>query len=120
VPAYERVGNNADVGRGERLAYLDADALGIAAGDTLTVRAWRPGDRFRPLGLRLEKKLQDYFSDAKVPRELRARLPLIFGPRHLLWVAGQRIDDRGRISPHTRRYLVIELEPLAPSLLARE
>jgi tRNA(Ile)-lysidine synthase len=106
LPSLERVGNNADVGRAEQRAYLDADL----AGAPLFVRTWRPGDRFRPLGMAHEKKLQDFFADAKVPRELRHRLPLVFGPRHLLWVAGQRIDDRARVSPATRRVLALQLE----------
>ncbi len=98
----------AELERAEMRAYLDADA----ARGPLSVRTWRPGDRFRPLGLAAEKKLQDYFSDAKVPRPLRSRLPLVFGRDHLLWVAGQRIDDRARITPDTRRILVLQLEPL--------
>jgi tRNA(Ile)-lysidine synthase len=109
LPALEGVGNNADVGRAEQRAYLDADV----AGDALYVRTWRPGDRFRPLGMAREKKLQDFFADAKVPRALRHRLPLVWNDRHLLWVAGQRIDDRVRLAPETRRVLVLELEPLA-------
>ena len=38
-----------------------------------------------------EKKLQDYFGDAKAPRNLRVRLPLVFNADHLVWVAGLRI-----------------------------
>jgi tRNA(Ile)-lysidine synthase len=88
-------------------AYLDADA----AGSPLYVRTWRAGDRFRPLGMTGEKKLHDYFVDAKVPRAERGRIPLVWGPRHLLWVAGHRVDDRARLSPSTRRVLALRLEP---------
>jgi tRNA(Ile)-lysidine synthase len=88
--------------------YLDADV----AGSELLVRTWRPGDRFRPLGMGHEKKLQDYFADAKVPRALRGRIPLVLNGSHLLWVGGQRIDDRARLTPSTRRVLVLQIEPL--------
>ncbi len=107
---FERIGVNAEVGRAEQRVYVDANA----AGEPLRVRTWRPGDRFRPLGMAHEKKLQDFFADAKAPRAVRHRLPLIFGPRHLVWVAGQRIDDRVRLTPMTRRILALDLEPIEP------
>jgi tRNA(Ile)-lysidine synthase len=86
-------------------AYLDADA----SGQPLEVTTWRPGDRFMPLGMTHEKKLQDYFVDAKVPREERALVPVVWGPEHIVWVAGQRIDDRARVRPETRRVLALRL-----------
>jgi tRNA(Ile)-lysidine synthase len=107
VPPIGQLGTPADVGRAESRVYLDADV----AGSDLLVRTWRPGDRFRPLGMKREKKLQDYFADAKVPRALRGRIPLVFNSRHLLWVGGQRIDDRARLTPGTRRVLALQLEP---------
>jgi tRNA(Ile)-lysidine synthase len=88
-------------------AYVDADA----ASAPLYVRTWQPGDRFRPLGMAGEKKLQDYFVDAKVARSERQRIPLIWGPRHLLWVGGHRVDDRVRLTPGTQRVLALRLEP---------
>lgn len=102
----------AEIGRAESRVYLDA----AATGDTLTVRTWRPGDRFRPLGLHGEKKLQDYFSDAKVPRERRSQVPLVFNAAHLVWVAGLRIDDRARLSATTEAVVVLQLEPLNADL----
>ncbi|MGH2514235.1 MAG: tRNA lysidine(34) synthetase TilS, partial [Ktedonobacterales bacterium] len=89
-------------------AYLDADI----AGGALLVRTWRPGDRIQPLGMHSEKKLQDLFTDAKVPRALRTRLPLVCGADSLLWVAGLRSDERARVTDATTRVLVLNLEPL--------
>jgi tRNA(Ile)-lysidine synthase len=106
-PAFAYKGLDAQREQAEMRAYLDAEQ----AGTNLWVRTWRRGDRFRPLGMRHEKKLQDFFADAKVPRELRSRLPLVVGRDHPLWVAGLRIDDRARLSAATRRILVLQLEP---------
>jgi tRNA(Ile)-lysidine synthase len=39
-------------------AFVDAEATG----PWLVVRSWRPGDRFRPLGLNGSKKLQDFLA----------------------------------------------------------
>jgi tRNA(Ile)-lysidine synthase len=108
LPPIGQAGTPADLGRAESRVYVDADV----ADDDLLVRTWRPGDRFRPLGMAHEKKLQDYFADAKVPRALRGRIPLVFNRSHLLWVGGQRIDDRARLTPSTRRVLALQIEPL--------
>jgi tRNA(Ile)-lysidine synthase len=59
----------------------------------LTLRGWRPGDRFRPLGMAGEKKLQDFFVDAKVPRQERARIPLLLVGGRIAWVVGQRVAE---------------------------
>jgi hypothetical protein len=40
-----------------------------------------------------EKKLQDFFTDAKVPRIWRDRVPLLVSERGIAWVAGHRIAD---------------------------
>jgi tRNA(Ile)-lysidine synthase len=95
--------------RGELRVYLDADRI---ASDALTVRAWRAGDRFRPLGMAREKKLQDVLSDAKVPRELRHRLPIVCLGERIVWVAGVRIADEFKLTPATSRALALQAEPL--------
>jgi tRNA(Ile)-lysidine synthase len=114
LPPIGQAGTPADLGRAETRVYLDADV----AGDALLVRAWRPGDRFRPLGMAQEKKLQDYFADAKVPRAVRGHIPLVSNKRHLLWVSGQRIDDRARLTPTTQRVLALQIEPLEEAPVA--
>ena len=96
--------------RGELRVYLDADRVGA---DALTVRAWRAGDRFRPLGMAHEKKLQDVLSDAKVPRALRHRLPIVCVGERIAWVAGVRIADEFKLTAATTRALALQVEPLA-------
>jgi tRNA(Ile)-lysidine synthase len=69
-------------------AVLDAKALG----DVLTVRAWRDGDKMRPLGLGGTKSLQDVFTDRKVPRELRRTLPVVVAENgEIAWVSGAEV-----------------------------
>jgi len=64
--------------------------------EPLRLRAWRAGDRFRPLGLRGRKKLQDFFVDEKIPREERGRVPLLVAGERIAWVVGHRIADEFR------------------------
>ncbi|HKB49653.1 MAG TPA: tRNA lysidine(34) synthetase TilS, partial [Ktedonobacterales bacterium] len=112
APALAHAGLLGQLGHAELTVFVDADR----AGPALTVRAWRPGDRFRPLGMGEEKKVQDSFADAKVPRALRSRVPLVFGGEHLIWLGGLRIDDRVKITRGTRRVLALQLEPLAATI----
>ena len=109
VPSFSRASDlTGALGRAETRVHLDA----TAAGGELWVRAWRAGDRFQPLGLSAAKKLQDVFADAKVPRALRRRIPLVCNREHILWVAGLRIDHRARLTRDTSTVLVLQLEPL--------
>ncbi len=43
----------------------------------LTVRSWQPGDRIRPRGLNGTKKIQDLFTDLKIPASERSHIPLL-------------------------------------------
>src|SRR5574341_561502 len=72
----------------------------------LRIRAWRPGDVFRPLGLSGKKKLQDFFVDAKVPRWLRRRIPLVLDARgEIVWVVGDRVAEPCRVRAETMQVL---------------
>jgi tRNA(Ile)-lysidine synthase len=70
-------------------AVLDPRALGSA----LVVRAWREGDRIRPLGLGGSKSLQDLFTDRKVPRSLRHALPVVTSDARIVWIAGVAVSE---------------------------
>jgi tRNA(Ile)-lysidine synthase len=65
----------------------------------LTVRPWRDGDRMRPAGLGGTKTLQDLFTDRKVPRAERARVPVVEAGGEVAWVAGVAVDERFRADP---------------------
>ncbi len=75
------------------VAYLDPGAVGAA----LSVRAWRPGDRVRPLGMAGTRKVQDLFVDRKIPRDARRRVPIVEGPRGIAWVAGLCSGEEYRV-----------------------
>ena len=76
-------------------AYLDPDALGEVA----TARTRRPGDRFQPSGMTGTKKLQDFFTDAKIPREQRDSIPLLVCERGIAWVVGHRVAEWATAEP---------------------
>ena len=83
--------------------------------EPLTIRAWRPGDRFFPLGLGGSKKLQDFFVDLKIPRWRRRFTPLLLSGDQIAWVVGFRIDDRFKVMEETQEVLKVEALPLEVS-----
>ncbi|HEY1774897.1 MAG TPA: tRNA lysidine(34) synthetase TilS [Solirubrobacteraceae bacterium] len=90
-------------------ASIDADALG---GEALTIRAWRAGDRMRPLGLDGSKSLADLFSDRRVPRGRRGTLPLVLCGAQIAWVPGVAVAEEFRVGAATRRLAVLQAEHL--------
>ena len=57
----------------------------------VTLRTRRPGDRIQPSGMTGTKKLQDFFTDAKIPRDQRDSVPLLVCERGIAWVVGHRV-----------------------------
>ena len=87
-------------------ARLNLNALGEVA----TLRARRPGDRFQPSGMTGTRKLQDFYTDAKIPREQRDRIPLLVCDNGIAWVAGHRVADWA-VSEAGREALSITITP---------
>jgi tRNA(Ile)-lysidine synthase len=71
---------------GEGVLRAEWGGLGTV---TLLARTWRPGDRMRPAGMGgHSKSLQDIFTDRKVPRSVRHRLPVVEADGEIAWVPG--------------------------------
>ena len=92
---------NADfvIDKSPDIALLDADKIHFP----LTLRHWRHGDRFRPLGMKGSKLLSDFFVDQKFTEEQKKNvLLLVSAENQILWVVGQRIDDRFKVTMETK------------------
>ena len=94
-----------------------AVSVDVGAG-SLAVRNWRPGDRFRPLGLHgHRKKLQDLFVDRKVPRDARSRVPVVLDDTgRVIWIVGLGVGEDFRISSVTTSVLILRVIPLGEML----
>lgn len=82
-----------------QVEVFDANKIG----STITLRHWRPGDRFQPIGMEKSVKLQDLFINAHVP--WNARRDTIVGEAEsgeIFWVEGLRISELFKIGPETR------------------
>lgn len=87
---------------GARHEYFDADKIG----EWIILRHWQPGDRFQPIGMEQSQKLQDCFTDLKVPAELRRkRVVATTLGGEIFWVEGLRISERFKLDNGTRRRL---------------
>jgi len=76
----------------------------------LTLRSWVPGDIFCPRGFGgRQKKLQDFFSDMKLPRSQRTKVPLLVAPEGIVWVGGLRADERFQVSASTTSVVVARM-----------
>jgi len=86
-------------------ACLDLDQVQFP----LTIRHWVHGDYFYPLGMKQMKKLSDYFVDNKIPVPEKERIWIMASGKKIVWIMGQRIDHRFRITEKTQRVLLLRL-----------
>ncbi|MBK7490262.1 MAG: tRNA lysidine(34) synthetase TilS [Bacteroidales bacterium] len=75
----------------------------------VTVRQWKPGDRFMPLGMRQMKKISDFLIDMKVPVTEKEQVMLLLSGGDVMWVMSYRIDNRFRVTEETGKILVLTL-----------
>ncbi len=69
----------------------------------LTLRHWRHGDRFHPLGMKGSKLLSDFFVDQKFTELQKQNVWLLTSSDNdILWVVGLRIDDRFKVMDSTQ------------------
>ncbi len=83
---------------------------GRIADKKLTLRHWKEGDWFMPIGMRGKKKLQDFFTDMKIPRTEKENIWLLCADEDIVWVVGYRIDDRYKITSATKQVAHIQIE----------
>lgn len=88
--------------------HLDADLVG----DEVFLRKWKPGDRFMPLGMKNEKKISDFFIDSKFDSLKKSDTYLLLANQQVVWVIGERPDERYKVSSQTVKVLQIKLKSL--------
>ncbi len=86
------------------LAFLDYNKLEFP----LTIRNWKQGDSFKPLGMRGEKKVSNFFIDNKISNLEKSKIRFLCSNEKIIWIIGHRIDDRYKITKKTKHILKIE------------
>lgn len=87
-------------------ALIDADKLQWP----LTLRRWREGDWFIPFGMTGKKKLSDYLIDRKLSLPAKQRQFVLLSGEEIVWVVGERIDDRFRLDDKSENVLCVTRE----------
>lgn len=98
TPAFE-------LSRSNTIAHFDAQKIEFP----LTLRRWRNGDTFRPLGMKGFKKLSDFFVDNKLNRVEKEKVWVMEAGGEIAWIVGMRIDDRYKITPRSTEVLEIKI-----------
>jgi len=77
----------------------------------LTMRNFRPGDRFQPLGMRGHKKVKELFIEKKIPLSVRASLPLLVLGDEVMWIPGYGRGEVGKVTSDTK--VILNLKAVA-------
>ncbi len=88
----------------KNIEYIDGSKI---RGD-MKIRIWREGDVFFPFGMRGRKKVSDLLTDNKVPPGEKKYQPVLEDSEKILWVIGQRADNRVRVTEHSQIILKME------------
>ena len=90
-------------------AYLDMDKLDFP----LVLRLWKKGDYFYPFGMVMKKKkVSKYFKDQKIAIHEKEKVWILESNKKIVWITGERIDERFKISPKTKSVLVLKFNKI--------
>jgi tRNA(Ile)-lysidine synthase len=77
----------------------------------LLLRRWQAGDWFIPFGMKGRKKLSDFFTDRKMNLRDKEEVWVLLSGEDLVWIVGERPDNRFRVTEKTKRGLQIKITP---------
>ena len=87
----------------ENIVFLDKEKLNYP----LTLRKWKKGDYFYPLGMKGKKKLSKFFKDEKMDVFSKENQWLLCSGEEIAWIIGKRADERFKIDGSTSQILKI-------------
>ena len=73
------------------------------------VRSWHSGDRIQPLGMNGSCKLQDLFTDAKIPQRERTDIPVFVSVNEIIWIPGYRISGSMAVADSEQTSLLLSV-----------
>ncbi|MBE8713322.1 tRNA lysidine(34) synthetase TilS [Sphingobacterium hungaricum] len=101
------VNKNTEINNDEGVAQFDFDKLTFP----LTLRRWKNGDKFVPLGMRGFKKVSDYLIGIKLNLfEKDEVCVLLNGNNDIMWVVNNRIDNRYKLTRKTQKVVTLVCE----------
>lgn len=92
--------------RDKNIAYIDAAKVS----GQLTIRKWKQGDTFVPLGMKGRKKVSDYLTDRKLTLFEKESQCVVCDDENIVWVVNERGDNRYRVTEKTRKMLILKIK----------
>lgn len=83
----------------------------------LTVRRWKQGDVFQPLGMKGHQKLSDFFINRKLSLREKENTYLLCSGDEIVWVIGLQMNDKFKLVKGTKQVLCVEV--LIPIIIGR-
>ena len=96
---------NFRVNKTNTVEWLDFDRLKLP----LKVRFRKPGDRFRPLGLKAEKKIGKFLTSEKIHASWRQKLLVISDAEKIIWLCPLRLSERVKLTTRTKKVLQLKI-----------
>jgi len=87
--------------KSNNIEYISADNFV----NSFTIRKWRNGDRFKPLGMDGTKNISDFLTEQKIKSGKRKEQFVLVNKNNIVWIVGLRIDDRFKVTNKTKKVL---------------
>lgn len=98
--------SNFQIPTSPEVACVDADLIELP----LTIRKWEEGDSFVPFGMRGKKSVCKYMTDRKFSLFQKENQFVALSNNRVVWLIGERLDNRFRISETTRRICILRIK----------
>ncbi len=89
--------------KGKNIAFLDKEKLNYP----LTLRKWKKGDYFYPMGMKGKKKVSKFFKDEKIDVFSKEDQWILCSGDDIVWIVGKRIDERFKVEKETTQIIKI-------------
>jgi len=96
---------NFSINKSRSIANLDFDKLKFP----LTIRKWKNGDFFYPLGMKGKKKISDFFTDKKFSSKEKNETWILEFQGNIIWIINHRIDERFKVTKKTKKIFEIRV-----------
>jgi tRNA(Ile)-lysidine synthase len=97
--------SNVNISDDKNIEYFDLELVPAI----LSVRNWKDGDAFIPLGMIGTMKVSDFLTNVKVSLVDKPDVLVLSSKSEILWVIGQRINDRFKVTDSTQKFLRAEI-----------
>lgn len=89
------------IGKNKNIEYISGDNLSFE----FSLRNWKKGDKFYPIGMNGTKKVSDYLNDIKINSFEKKNQLILENDGKIVWIIGRRLDDRFKVTANTKKVL---------------